>query len=126
LVQAVGVAAATARRSSAAGARLRELLATRPPVADAPVDPEPLQVAPDGPVLQLHGVSARWPGAEHDVLHDVDLTLRPGEKVLVTGPSGSGKSTLLALLLGFLDPTAGRITVDGRDRAGTDPEQWRA
>lgn len=124
LVQAVGVAAATARRSSSASRRIRELLATGPTTAPGPVDPAPLQVS--APVIELHGVSARWPGADRDVLTGFDLTLRPGETVLVSGSSGAGKSTLIALLLGFLTPTAGRITVDGRDAADIDPEQWRA
>lgn len=124
LVQAVGVAAATARRSSSASRRIRELLAAEPTTAPGPVDPAPLQVS--APVIELHGVSARWPGADRDVLTGFDLTLRPGETVLVSGSSGAGKSTLIALLLGFLTPTAGRITVDGRDAADIDPEQWRA
>jgi ATP-binding cassette subfamily C protein CydCD len=44
-----------------------------------------------------------------DVLHGVDLDLLPGQRALVTGASGSGKSTLAALLLRFLDPSAGTI-----------------
>lgn len=121
LVQAVGVAAATARRSSSASGRIRELLRT--PSTPAPIDPAPLEVG--APVIELHDVSARWPGADREVLTDISLTLRPGETVLVSGVSGAGKSTLIALLLGFLTPTAGRITVDGRDAADIDPEQWR-
>ena len=58
-------------------------------------------------------------------LRDVDLTLRPGERVAIIGPSGAGKSTLLGLLLGFVTPTSGRITVDGTDLADLDPDQWR-
>lgn len=58
-------------------------------------------------------------------LRDVDLTIRAGERIAVIGPSGAGKSTLLHLLLGFVAPTAGRITVDGVDLAELDIEQWR-
>ncbi|WKU04123.1 thiol reductant ABC exporter subunit CydD [Micromonospora sp. HUAS LYJ1] len=58
-------------------------------------------------------------------LRDVTLTIRPGERIAVVGPSGAGKSTLLGLLLGFVTPTAGRITVAGTDLAEVDLEQWR-
>ncbi|WP_405427385.1 thiol reductant ABC exporter subunit CydD [Micromonospora sp. NBC_00617] len=58
-------------------------------------------------------------------LRDVTLTIRPGERIAVIGPSGAGKSTLLGLLLGFVTPTSGRITVDGVDLATVDPDAWR-
>ncbi|TNH28309.1 thiol reductant ABC exporter subunit CydD [Micromonospora orduensis] len=58
-------------------------------------------------------------------LRDVTLTIRPGERIAVIGPSGAGKSTLLGLLLGFVTPTSGRITVDGVDLAAADPDAWR-
>ncbi|MEV7329220.1 thiol reductant ABC exporter subunit CydD [Micromonospora sp. NPDC093244] len=58
-------------------------------------------------------------------LRDVALTIRPGERIAIIGPSGAGKSTLLGLLLGFVTPTSGRITVDGVDLAAADPDAWR-
>ncbi|MFF5051874.1 thiol reductant ABC exporter subunit CydD [Micromonospora sp. NPDC000663] len=58
-------------------------------------------------------------------LRDVTLTIRPGERIAIIGPSGAGKSTLLGLLLGFVTPTSGRITVDGVDLAAADPDAWR-
>jgi ABC-type multidrug transport system fused ATPase/permease subunit len=48
-----------------------------------------------------------------DVLHDINLTIRPGEHVAFVGPSGSGKSTLANLLLGLYAPRVGRILIDG-------------
>jgi ATP-binding cassette subfamily C protein CydCD len=45
---------------------------------------------------------------------------------VLAGPSGSGKSTLLDVLLGFAQPAAGRVIIDGDDLAGLDPETWRA
>ncbi|MEU4474774.1 thiol reductant ABC exporter subunit CydD [Micromonospora sp. NPDC023888] len=58
-------------------------------------------------------------------LRDVSLTIRPGERIAIIGPSGAGKSTLLGLLLGFVTPTSGRVTVDGVDLATADPDTWR-
>ena len=126
-VQAVGVAASTLRRSSAAVRRIFGVLDTPPVTAPPPADPVPVPRPPDGaaPTLRLHGLSARWPGAGSDALHDVDLELVPGRRVVVLGPSGSGKSTLLAVLLGFLSPTAGSITIDGVDLAAMDADEAR-
>ena len=50
-------------------------------------------------------------------LKDVNLDVRPGDRVLVTGPSGSGKSTLAAVLLRFLEPSAGSVQLVGADGA---------
>ncbi|MFC3504293.1 thiol reductant ABC exporter subunit CydD [Micromonospora krabiensis] len=58
-------------------------------------------------------------------LRDVTLTVRPGERIAIVGPSGAGKSTLLGLLLGFVAPTSGRVTVDGVDLADADLDAWR-
>lgn len=54
-------------------------------------------------------------GGRAPVFDGVDLTIRQGELVIVTGPNGSGKSTLVKLLLGLLDPSSGRIAIDGVD-----------
>ena len=55
----------------------------------------------------------------------IDLELRPGETVVLVGPSGSGKSTIARLLLGFDEPTRGRVSVGGVDLADCDVRAWR-
>jgi putative ABC transport system ATP-binding protein len=81
-------------------------------------------------LLELSGVSKEFAsGAETlRVLTGVDLIVRPGETLAVTGPSGSGKSTLLAILAGLERPTSGGVKRDGEDAAGWDEERlalWR-
>ena len=65
--------------------------------------------------IRLENVSYRYPGADKDTLTNVDLTLHPGEKLAVVGLNGAGKTTLIKLICGFLDPTEGRILLDGKD-----------
>ena len=74
--------------------------------------------------IELSGVSFGYPGSE-DVLHGVDLTIRPGEFVAIVGSSGSGKSTLLRLMLGFEQPRAGTVRYDGQDLATLDLRHLR-
>ena len=49
------------------------------------------------------------------VVHNLSFRVDPGETVAIVGPSGAGKTTLVALLLRFVDPQAGHVTIDGRD-----------
>jgi ATP-binding cassette subfamily B protein len=65
--------------------------------------------------IVFDGVSFQYPGAPRKVLHDVTLTIRPGEHVALVGANGSGKTTLVKLLCRLYDPTGGAITVDGID-----------
>ncbi|MBB5870407.1 ATP-binding cassette subfamily C protein CydD [Allocatelliglobosispora scoriae] len=58
-------------------------------------------------------------------LRDVNLIINAGDRIALTGPSGGGKSTLIALLLGFVEPTSGRVLIDGVDLAALDLAQWR-
>ncbi|MEU8259021.1 thiol reductant ABC exporter subunit CydD [Micromonospora sp. NPDC048999] len=82
------------------------------------------RAAPDGPgEIRFEDVTVEY--ERTTALRNVSLTIRPGERVAVIGPSGAGKSTLLSLLLGFVSPTAGRVTVDGVDLADVDLDAWR-
>jgi ABC-type multidrug transport system fused ATPase/permease subunit len=64
--------------------------------------------------IQLEHVSYSYPGRP-GVLHHIDLTIEPGQKVALVGPSGAGKSTLLGLICRFYNPTEGRVSIDGHD-----------
>jgi ATP-binding cassette subfamily B multidrug efflux pump len=59
------------------------------------------------------------------VLHDIDLTIAPGERVGLVGASGAGKSTLVNLLLHFYEPAQGRILIDGQDVGAVTQESLR-
>lgn len=74
----------------------------------------PVATGSEGRVLQVSGLTYRYPEAEYDILHDVDLRVEAGVVHAIIGASGSGKSTLFDLLLGFLTPSAGTIELDGR------------
>ena len=75
--------------------------------------------------LRFEGVGVTYPGRDHPALEGFDLMVPAGSTVLLTGPSGAGKTTLLSLLLRFVEPTRGRVTVGGRDLATLDPDAWR-
>ncbi|WP_449483009.1 thiol reductant ABC exporter subunit CydD [Streptomyces avidinii] len=78
-----------------------------------------------GPRIEFDGVAVRYAGRDEDSPGPVSLTVAPGECVALTGPSGAGKSTLLQVLLGFVEPSAGRVRVAGADLAELSPAQWR-
>lgn len=63
----------------------------------------------------LEDVSYRYPEAESDTISHMNLTLRSGEKLAIVGLNGAGKTTLIKLLAGFLDPTQGKVTLNGVD-----------
>ena len=65
--------------------------------------------------LKMENVSYRYPEAEKDTIRGLTLTIRPGEKVAVVGLNGAGKTTLVKLLCGLLDPTVGRVLLNGTD-----------
>ena len=91
--------------------RFIELMATEPTIQDAP-DAAGLP-HPRGEV-GIHHVRFAYPDSP-EVLHDIDLTVAPGETVALVGPSGGGKSTLCQLVPRFYDVSSGSITLDGLD-----------
>lgn len=106
---------------SAGLSRFIELMRTEPTMQDAP-DAKVLERV-EGRIDVDH-VSFAYQD-DLDVLHDVDLHIRPGETVAVVGPSGGGKSTLCQLIPRFYDVTGGDIRIDGQDVRSVTQESLR-
>ncbi|GLW34582.1 ABC transporter ATP-binding protein [Actinoplanes regularis] len=104
--------------ASASFARVEGLAAVEQPGRASPA------VSPEDDRIEVRGVRFAY-DAGRDVLHDVDLTVRPGERLAVVGLSGAGKSTLGRLIAGVDRPTAGSVTVGGVPVADLAPEQLR-
>ncbi|MGE7368163.1 ABC transporter ATP-binding protein [Neorhizobium sp. NPDC001467] len=71
--------------------------------------------------LQLRGLESHY--GKTQVLKDIDLTIRKGEFVALLGSSGCGKTTLLRIIAGFLSPSAGQVSVGGRDITRHQPDK---
>ena len=80
---------------------------------------------PPGGEIRFVGVTVAYPDRPEPALDRVDLELHPGEVVAVVGASGAGKSTLAHVLLGFVRPASGRVTVGGEDLDDLDLSDWR-
>jgi len=104
-------AARSLRVCATAAGRLHEIESRPAPLADRMV---PRQLTGTGE-LRAERISFRYQTGQPLILEDLQLQIRPGEHVAITGPSGSGKSTLAELLVRFADPTHGCITLDGID-----------
>jgi ATP-binding cassette, subfamily C, bacterial CydC len=97
----------------ASGRRVLELAEREPTIEDPSVPLDP----PTDSSFALEGVTAGYEPDVAPVLSGFDLRLDPRRRVALVGPSGSGKTTVTNLLLRFLDPTGGRVTLAGSDLA---------
>jgi ABC-type multidrug transport system fused ATPase/permease subunit len=81
-------------------------------ISDVPDDRTPSGRQPDGELVEARDVRFSYVDGR-DVLHGVDLTIQPGERIAMVGPSGAGKSTLGRLVAGIHPPRTGSVTVGG-------------
>ncbi|MCC4587130.1 thiol reductant ABC exporter subunit CydC [Xanthomonas sp. NCPPB 1067] len=115
-----GLALQALQSARVAAGRLQAIVDQAPSVSD-PL--QPVEVPRTG-TLKLQQVCFSWPGGVRPVLHGLDLTLAPGERIAISGDSGSGKSTLSALLLRLWDPQAGQVSYAGIDLRQCTQAQW--
>ena len=133
-LRAVGVLATSFHASYDAGSAaelLHGLFGQAPPApARAGAEPAPgLRATAREPAavgLAFEDVTFAYDQGGGPVLRDLSLAVAPGETVAVVGPSGAGKTTLVSLLLRFVDPQRGRVTLGGHDVRDLPPDQVRA
>ncbi|MFI2190651.1 ABC transporter ATP-binding protein [Streptomyces sioyaensis] len=128
-VDSIGFLLAMSNEAAAATDRYFEVL-DEPAVQEAgATTPDTTGGAATSQGLVFSGVAFRYPDAPPDsppLLRDITLHIRPGETMALVGATGSGKTTLTALVPRLYDPTAGRISLDGRDLATISRDEARA
>ena len=100
-------------RASVSAARVADVLETETLIRD-PQNPKQFGSDRHG-LIEFKNVSFRYPGAEEDVLHDINFTAKPGKSTAIIGATGAGKSTLVNLIPRFYDVTEGGVFIDGVD-----------
>ncbi|GAB3330471.1 ABC transporter ATP-binding protein [Micromonospora halotolerans] len=93
-------------------------------VGQVPPEPPGKASAPPGERLVVRGARFSYTDG-HDVLHGIDLEVRPGERLAIVGPSGAGKSTLARLLAGIDAPRQGVVSIGGCPVTDLDPAERR-
>ncbi|MFH1639610.1 MAG: ABC transporter ATP-binding protein [Chloroflexota bacterium] len=109
------------QRAMASGTRIFELLDVAPEIKDS-LPPTPMPRI-KGEIKFQHVSFGYEPGA--DVLHDIDLTVNPGETVAIVGPTGAGKSSLTSLVSRFYDVSHGAVLIDGQNVASVTQRSLR-
>ena len=109
-------------RAGVAADRIDEVLKTEASVQDVK-KPETLKEHKG--VLEFSHVDFKYPGAEQNVLSDIDFKVEPGKTTAIIGSTGCGKSTLVNLIPRFYDVTGGQITLDGKDIRRISMEELR-
>ena len=99
-------------RAAVAAERIDEVIVTESSIHDAD---QTEAVTERNGVIRFDHVNFRYPGAEEDVLHDIDFIAEPGKTTAIIGSTGCGKSTLVNLIPRLYDVTGGKITLDGKD-----------
>jgi len=78
-----------------------------------------------GATIELEGLSKRYPGSPQPAVDSVSMEIGAGETVILVGPSGCGKSTTLRMINRLIEPTSGRIRINGEDVTDIDPVKLR-
>jgi ATP-binding cassette subfamily B multidrug efflux pump len=99
------------QRAMASGARIFELLDIKPEIRDSK---DAIEIPTVKGEINFRNVSFSYE-ADKEVLHDINLQIKPGERVAIVGQTGSGKSSLVSLTARFYEVTKGAVTVDGYD-----------
>ena len=99
-------------RAAVAAERIDEVIVTESSIHD---EDQTEAVTERNGVIRFDHVNFRYPGAEEDVLHDIDFIAEPGKTTAIIGSTGCGKSTLVNLIPRLYDVTGGKITLDGKD-----------
>jgi ATP-binding cassette subfamily C protein CydD len=110
----------------AAARRIFEVLETRPPVAGSEVGAKPGAAFDFNVSLRFSDVHYAYDAGERPALKGLSFEMAPGQKVALVGPSGAGKSTAAYLLLRFIEPDRGRISLDNVPLQDIAPRDWRA
>lgn len=97
-------------RAGVAAERIDEVLRTESSVMEQDITKS---IENKKGVISFNHVSFKYPGADEDVLVDIDFTAEPGKTLAIIGSTGCGKSTLVNLIPRFYDSTKGSITIDG-------------
>jgi ATP-binding cassette subfamily B protein len=113
-VDALGYIIANAQEAMTAADRVYELMDAVPTITDRR-GAAALQKARVKAAVRFESVRFAYPGADEAVLRGVDLEVYPGETLAIVGATGSGKTTLASLVPRLIDPTSGRVTLDGTD-----------
>lgn len=100
-------------RASVSAGRISEILESPVQIRD-PEKPRPVQKDALC-TIEFDHVSFKYPGAEHDVLHDITFTAKPGETTAFIGSTGCGKTTLISLIPRLYDTTGGTVRINGTD-----------
>ena len=107
----IGMLSVMLPRAGVAADRIKEVIDTESTICDKP-DCKKLEAVKG---VRYEHVSFAYPGADEDVLTDLDFEARPGETTAIIGSTGCGKSSLVQLMPRFYDVTGGKITIDGTD-----------
>ncbi|MBZ0283851.1 MAG: thiol reductant ABC exporter subunit CydD [Anaerolineae bacterium] len=122
-LRALGTRFHNATESKAAAERIFKVLDTPLPGINAESDAT--RSIPISLLIRFEDVSLTYEQSPRPALRNISFEIKSGQKVALVGTSGSGKTTIANLLLRFIQPTSGKITIDGYDLVRISDEHWR-